>query len=148
MSALAAFASGLLFGIGLLVSGMADPAKVQAFLDVTGRFDPSLAVVMASALTIAFVAYAIAKRRSSTFIGCAFDVPPPRALDRRLVGGAIVFGLGWGLAGICPGPALVLLGAGRTQGLVFVLAMLAGMAAFEILERRGRANVVAVASDA
>ena len=148
MSALAAFASGLLFGIGLIVSGMADPAKVQAFLDVTGRFDPSLAVVMASALTIAFAAYAIAKRRSSSFIGGAFDVPPPRALDRRLVGGAIVFGIGWGLAGICPGPALVLLGAGRSEGLVFVVAMLAGMAAFEILERRGRAKLVPVAEDA
>jgi len=148
MSTLAALAAGLVFGIGLLVSGMADPAKVRAFLDVTGRFDPSLAVVMASALAVASVGYAIARRRAVTFIGCAFDVPASRALDRRLVGGAIVFGIGWGLAGICPGPALVLLGAGRVEGLAFVVAMLGGMVAFEVLERRRAAQPAAVAADA
>ncbi len=148
MSAFAAFASGLLFGIGLLVSGMADPAKVKAFLDVTGRFDPSLAVVMASALAVAFVAYAIAKRRSASFTGRAFDLPASRTLDARLFGGAIVFGIGWGIAGVCPGPALVLLGAGHAAGLVFVVAMLGGMVAFEVVERRGRAKLVPVAEDA
>jgi uncharacterized membrane protein YedE/YeeE len=136
VNALVAFGCGLVFGLGLLVSGMADPAKVLAFLDVTGRFDPSLLVVMGSALAVSAVAYAIARRRTASYMGCALHVPSSRALDRRLVGGAIVFGIGWGIAGVCPGPAFVVLGAGRVEGVVFVAAMLAGMAVFELLERR------------
>ena len=136
MNALVAFGCGLVFGLGLLVSGMADPAKVLAFLDVTGRFDPSLMVVMGSALAVSAVAYAIARRRTASYMGCAFNVPSSHALDRRLVGGAIVFGIGWGIAGVCPGPAFVVLGAGRVEGVVFVAAMLAGMAVFELVERR------------
>ena len=136
MSTLAAFACGLVFGMGLVVSGMADPAKVIAFLDVTGRFDPSLLVVMVSALVVAAIATALSKRRTASLIGGAFNVPTSRALERRLVAGAIVFGIGWGIAGVCPGPAFVVLGAGRIEGVVFVIAMIAGMAAFELLERR------------
>ena len=136
MNALVAFACGLVFGLGLVVSGMADPAKVLAFLDVTGRFDPSLLVVMGSALAVSAIAYAIARRRTASYMGCAFNVPASRTLDRRLVAGAIVFGIGWGIAGVCPGPAFVVLGAGRIEGIVFVVAMLAGMFAFELLDRR------------
>ena len=147
MNAAAAFAAGLVFGIGLLVSGMADPSKVLGFLDITGRFDPSLAVVMASALPVAAIAYAIAKRRTATFAGAAFDLPTSRTIDRRLVAGSIVFGIGWGLAGVCPGPGLVVLGAGRSEGIVFVAALLAGMAAFELLERRSAAKLRPVTSD-
>ena len=147
MNAASAFAAGLVFGIGLLVSGMADPSKVLGFLDVTGRFDPSLAVVMASALPVAALAYAIAKRRTATFAGVAFDLPTSRTIDRRLVAGSIAFGIGWGLAGVCPGPGLVALGAGRTEGVVFVAALLAGMAAFEVLERRNAAKLCPVAAD-
>ena len=136
MKAIAAFACGLVFGIGLLVSGMADPSKVIAFLDVAGRFDPSLLVVMASGLGVAALAYALARRRSASVLGDAFDVPSSRMLDRRLVGGALVFGIGWGIAGVCPGPAFVVLGAGRVEGVVFVAAMLAGMGVFELRQRR------------
>jgi uncharacterized membrane protein YedE/YeeE len=136
LNALAAFASGLVFGIGLVVSGMSNPAKVIGFLDVTGRSDPTLPVVMASGLAVAAIGYAIAKRRTASYAGGAFDIPTSRTLDRRLIAGAIVFGIGWGIAGACPGPGFVILGAGRVEGVVFVVAMLAGMGAFELLERR------------
>ncbi|MFO1310737.1 MAG: DUF6691 family protein [Burkholderiales bacterium] len=148
MTPLTAFASGLVFGVGLLVAGMADPAKVISFLDVAGRFDPSLAVVMASALPVAALAYAIANRRRSTLAGLAFEIPTSRALDRRLLAGAVVFGIGWGIAGVCPGPGFVLLGAGRVEGVVFVAFMAIGMAAFEAFERRRAARLAPVAADA
>jgi uncharacterized membrane protein YedE/YeeE len=136
MNAFAAFACGLVFGIGLLVSGMADPSKVIGFLDVAGRFDPTLLVVMASALAVSAAAYAIARRRTAGLLGRSFDLPASGKLDRRLIAGALVFGIGWGIAGVCPGPAFVVLGAGRIEGVVFVAAMLAGMAVFALLERR------------
>jgi uncharacterized membrane protein YedE/YeeE len=136
MKAFAAFVSGLVFGIGLLVSGMADPSKVIGFLDVAGRFDPTLIVVMASALAVSAVVYAVARRRTAGLLGDAFDLPSSRKLDSRLIAGSIVFGIGWGIAGVCPGPAFVVLGAGRIEGVVFVAAMLAGMAVFELLDRR------------
>ncbi|MFO1302235.1 MAG: DUF6691 family protein [Burkholderiales bacterium] len=148
MTPLTAFASGLVFGIGLLVAGMADPAKVIGFLDVTGRFDPSLAVVMASALPVAALAFAIARGRRATLTGLAFEIPTSRALDRRLVAGAVVFGIGWGIAGVCPGPGFVLLGAGRVEGLVFVAFMILGMVAFEAFERRRAPRLTPVAADA
>jgi uncharacterized membrane protein YedE/YeeE len=136
MTAFAAFACGLVFGVGLLVSGMADPSKVIGFLDVAGRFDPTLLVVMASALVVSAIAYAIARRRTASVLGGALELPRSGEIDRRLIAGALVFGVGWGIAGVCPGPAFVVLGAGRIEGVVFVAAMLAGMALFEILERR------------
>ena len=140
MNALVALACGAVFGLGLVISGMADPAKVIGFLDVTGRFDPSLLVVMASALAVSTVAYAIARRRNASYLGCAFSLPASRAVDRRLVAGAVVFGIGWGIAGVCPGPAFVVLGAGRIEGVVFLVAMAAGMGAFELVERRARSR--------
>lgn len=148
MNALAAFVSGLVFGIGLLVAGMADPAKVMAFLDVAGRFDPSLLVVMASAIPVAAVAYAAARGRRATLAGLAFEVPTARAIDGRLVAGAIVFGIGWGLAGVCPGPGFVVLGAGRIEGAVFVAAMIVGMVAFEAFERKRSEQFSPVGADA
>jgi uncharacterized membrane protein YedE/YeeE len=135
MPVIFALASGLVFGIGLLVCGLANPAKVLAFLDLAGAWDPSLIVVMGVGVCVAAIAFAVAQRRNATLLGEALHLPTARDVDRRLVLGSLVFGVGWGLAGLCPGPALVMLGAGRAQGAVFVLAMLAGMAAFEIVER-------------
>ena len=127
MSALAAFAAGLVFGLGLLLSGMADPGKVKGFLDLAGAWDPSLAFVMGGAILVGVFAFALARRRAHSFLGGAMHLPEARDIDTRLVGGSIVFGIGWGLAGFCPGPAIVSFGAGYGQAAVFVAAMLAGM---------------------
>lgn len=136
MPVLFALLCGLLFGLGLIVAGMADPAKVLAFLDIGGLWDPSLALVMAGAIAVALPGFALAKRRRRSWLDLPMQLPAARRLDRRLIGGSLLFGVGWGLAGICPGPALVLLGAGVGKGVVFVAAMLAGMLAFERLARR------------
>jgi uncharacterized membrane protein YedE/YeeE len=135
MQAAIAFTTGLIFGVGLLLSGMTDPAKVIGFLDLFGVWDPSLAFVMGGAVCVAAVAFRVARARARTFLGGAMELPASRDIDRRLVLGSVVFGVGWGLAGFCPGPALVSAGAGETGALVFVAAMLAGMALFHALER-------------
>ncbi|MBI5334621.1 MAG: YeeE/YedE family protein [Burkholderiales bacterium] len=132
----ASLLAGLVFGLGLMVSGMADPAKVLGFLDLAGAWDPSLMLVMAGAVSVGLVAFALARRRTVSWLGAAMQLPTTRAIDRRLVGGSLLFGVGWGLAGFCPGPALVALGMGQRQALVFVAAMLGGMVVFELLERR------------
>ncbi|HSD37520.1 MAG TPA: DUF6691 family protein [Rhodocyclaceae bacterium] len=131
-----ALSAGLLFGLGLIISGMADPGKVLGFLDLFGAWDPSLAFVMLGAIAVASGAFALAARRSVSLLGLPMKLPTSRQIDRPLVFGSILFGIGWGLAGICPGPGIVLLGAGFTQGAIFVAAMLAGMGVFEILQRR------------
>ncbi|MCA8096388.1 DUF6691 family protein [Burkholderia contaminans] len=131
-----AFLAGLLFGIGLIVSGMANPQKVLGFLDLAGRWDPSLAFVMAGAIGVAVFAFAWAKRRTRTWLGLPMQLPAVRAITVRLVAGSAVFGIGWGIAGFCPGPAIASIGFGSAKGIVFVVAMLAGMAMFEWLERR------------
>lgn len=143
-SLLVSLASGLVFGLGLILAGMANPGKVLGFLDLAGPWDPSLALVMGGAIAVGVVAFGFARRRAVSLSGLPMQLPTSRQVDRRLLGGSLLFGVGWGLAGICPGPALVLLGAGAWQGAVFVLAMLAGMALFEWLEwpRRGRASPV------
>jgi uncharacterized membrane protein YedE/YeeE len=128
--------SGLVFGLGLIVSGMANPAKVLGFLDLAGAWDPSLALVMVGAIAVAAMAFAVARKRTVSLLGAAMKVPTARDIDRRLVIGSVLFGIGWGVAGFCPGPALVALGMGHAKALVFVLAMLAGMGIFELLERR------------
>lgn len=135
---LAALLAGLLFGLGLIVSGMADPAKVLAFLDLAGRWDPSLAFVMGGAIVVGVPAFAWARRRKQSLLGQPMQLPAGGRVDRRLVLGSLLFGMGWGMAGICPGPALVLLGEGVGKALVFVLAMLAGMALFRWRERLTR----------
>ncbi|MFT4172116.1 MAG: hypothetical protein QM639_06120 [Rhodocyclaceae bacterium] len=126
-----AFISGLLFGLGLLLSGLANPAKVLAFLDLFGAWDPSLALVMLGAIAVSSPAFALARRRRRAMSGAPMQLPSARQIDGRLIGGSLLFGLGWGLAGVCPGPSLVLLGGGSAQGAAFVLAMLVGMALFE-----------------
>jgi uncharacterized protein len=131
------FAAGLIFGLGLLLSGMANPAKVLNFLDLFGSFDPSLVLVMGGAVSVTFVGYRLAFRRGHPWLATGFDLPTLKAIDLRLVGGAALFGIGWGLAGFCPGPALVALSLGGTSGVVFVVAMLAGIALTQsLLERR------------
>jgi uncharacterized protein len=127
MNLAAAFAAGLVFGLGLIVSGMSDPGKVIGFLDLAGRWDPSLAFVMGGAILVGFFAFRLAGRRARNFLGGAMHLPASRDVDRGLVGGSLVFGIGWGLAGFCPGPALVALGSGQAKAAVFVAAMLAGM---------------------
>ena len=127
--------SGLVFGLGLIVSGMSNPAKVLGFLDLAGAWDPSLALVMGGAIAVAFAPFAWARKRQKSLLGAPRQLPTSTRLDRRLVLGSLVFGAGWGLAGFCPGPALVALGMGVPQASVFVLAMLAGMGLFEVLER-------------
>lgn len=131
--------AGLVFGLGLIISGMADPAKVKGFLDLAGAWDPSLAFVMGGAISVGVIAFAIARRRSVSLLGAAMRLPNSREIDRRLVGGSVLFGIGWGVAGFCPGPGLVALGMGEMKAVVFVAAMLAGMLAFEWFERRTQA---------
>ena len=128
--------AGLVFGVGLIVSGMANPAKVLGFLDLTGAWDPSLALVMAGAIGVSFFAFLFAKKRTLSLIGADMKLPAGRTIDRRLLIGSTLFGIGWGVAGFCPGPGLVALGLGEVKALIFVAAMLAGMALFELFEKR------------
>ena len=128
--------SGLIFGIGLLVAGMADPAKVLAFLDLAGMWNPSLAFVMIGAIAVAILPFRIASVSTQSYLGAAIQLPNARQIDLRLLGGSWLFGMGWGIAGICPGPALVLLGTGATKAIVFVAAMLTGMAIFDLIESK------------
>jgi uncharacterized membrane protein YedE/YeeE len=148
MPLFSAFITGLVFGFGLLLSGMANPAKVLGFLDVAGAWDPSLALVMAAAVGVGLVAFGVAGRRTQSLLGEEMRLSPTGRIDRRLLAGSAVFGVGWGLAGFCPGPAVVALGMGLQPAAVFVAAMLAGMAVFEILERRRvrRADAVSAAA--
>ncbi len=136
MRKLTAFAAGLIFGMGLLLAGMADPAKVLGFLDLFGRWDPSLGLVMAGAIAVAIVPMQWARRQQRSLLGALMQLPLRRRPDRRLVGGSLLFGIGWGIAGICSAPALSLLLAGYWQAFLFVLAMLAGMGLFSALESR------------
>lgn len=133
MLMLSAFAAGLLFGLGLFVSQMVNPAKVLAFLDVTGAWDPSLAFVMVGAIAASAIGYVLAKRHGGSVLGERLEIPSRRDFDRRLVGGAAIFGVGWGLVGLCPGPALVIFPLGFWQASTFVASMLAGMALFAAL---------------
>jgi len=133
MLALSAFAAGLLFGLGLFVSQMVNPAKVLAFLDIAGSWDPSLAFVMIGAIAASFIGYAVAKSRGLPVLGDRLEIPSRRDFDARLIGGAALFGVGWGLVGLCPGPAVAILPLGLWQGLAFVVAMLVGMALFAAL---------------
>ncbi|RTL19296.1 MAG: YeeE/YedE family protein [Burkholderiales bacterium] len=138
MSFIVAALSGLLFGLGLIVSGMVDPAKVLGFLDLAGAWDPSLALVMAGAIAVGLPVFALAARWRESLLGLPMQLPQSAGVDRRLVGGSLLFGVGWGLAGLCPGPALVVAAVGDAKALGFVAAMLAGMALFEVLERRAK----------
>jgi uncharacterized membrane protein YedE/YeeE len=138
---LSEFVVGLLFGLGLLLSGMTDPGKVLGFLDLIGPWDPSLALVMGGAIAIGVIAFALAKKRTVSFLGGAMRLPMSSEIDRRLIVGAAMFGAGWGLAGFCPGPALVSLASGQPKAAIFVVAMLVGMFAFELIDRRVQASI-------
>lgn len=148
MKSLLAFVAGLVFGVGLIVSGMADPAKVLGFLDLAGRWDPSLAFVMAGAIAVGAGAFSLVERRGTTAFGEPLRLPPTGPIDARLIGGSLLFGIGWGIAGFCPGPALVALGMGQVKALIFVAAMLAGMVLFEGIERTWQRTRTRVAADA
>lgn len=130
--------AGLVFGIGLIVSGMANPAKVLGFLDLAGPWDPSLAFVMGGAILVGLVAFYVGGKRTRSLLGAEMKMPTARGIDRRLIVGSTLFGIGWGVAGFCPGPALVALGMGEMKAVIFVAAMLVGMGVFELLEWRGR----------
>jgi uncharacterized membrane protein YedE/YeeE len=127
MLVIMAFLCGLIFGAGLLISGLANPEKVLGFLDLSQAWDPSLAFVMIGAIAVGIIGFALVKGRKTAFCGVPILLPDNNTVDSTLVVGAVLFGLGWGLAGICPGPSLILLGAGIGKGLLFVLSMLAGM---------------------
>jgi len=135
-----AFLVGLLFGLGLIISGMTDPAKVIGFLDLAGDWNPSLAFVMAGAILIGAIAFNIAKKRQRTLLGTPMQLSSVTKLDKGLVIGSLVFGIGWGMSGFCPGPAVVSAAAGQPKAWIFVVAMLAGMALYAVLERRGRSD--------
>ncbi|PWF39047.1 YeeE/YedE family protein [Massilia glaciei] len=142
MQIIMALLVGLVFGMGLIVSGMTDPSKVIGFLDLAGNWDPSLGFVMGGAVLVGLVAFGFASRRDKSLLGAPMRLPSATEIDRRLVLGSVAFGAGWGLAGYCPGPALASLAAGGAKPMIFVAAMVAGMAIFELLERlpaRGRA---------
>lgn len=130
---IASILCGILFGVGLVISDMVNPGRVLAFLDVTGAWDPSLALVMGGALIPSTIAYAIKHRRSRPVFETQFHVPDNRSVDAPLVGGAVLFGLGWGLVGLCPGPAIGSLVTGRWEAALFAAAMLAGMFAHRIV---------------
>ena len=132
----AALGAGVMFGAGLVVSQMIDPGKVLAFLDFAGKWDPSLALVMAGALAVAVPGFRLAQARDAPALGGRFDAPANPGIDRRLLAGAALFGVGWGLVGFCPGPAIASLGFGRWESLVFVLAMLAGAWIYHASRRR------------
>ena len=126
--------AGLLFGFGLLISGMTDPVKVQGFLDVFGAWDISLALVMGGGLMVAIIGVQLAKRQQSSWIGTLIEMPSKTTLNKKLLIGAMLFGVGWGLVGICPGPGIVLLGTGQWQAYVFIPAMIVGMLIYQWLE--------------
>ncbi len=129
------FIVGLLFGWGLLISGMTDPGKVIGFLDLAGAWDPSLAFVMGGGILVGVFGFTFAKKRTTSLLGGAMHLPTSRDIDRRLVLGSLVFGAGWGLAGFCPGPGIVAMGAGESKAALFVVAMVGGMLLYEALER-------------
>jgi uncharacterized membrane protein YedE/YeeE len=134
-SRISEFVVGLMFGVGLMASGMTDPGKVIGFLDLFGAWDPSLAMVMGGAVVVGFFAFALAKKRTTTFLGGALRFPTSTQMDKPLVIGSLLFGAGWGLGGFCPGPALVSMADGQAKAMLFVGAMLVGMLGFELMDR-------------
>lgn len=135
MPILIALISGILFGVGLILAGMGNPAKILAFLDIMGNWDPSLLVTMAVAMAISAASYIFVKKRQVSVLNCPLQIPTNQKIDKKLVAGSVLFGLGWGLAGICPGPALLLTGLGVTQGMIFALAMVAGMSIYQFTQK-------------
>ncbi len=135
MLLISSFIAGLIFGLGLIFSGMTNPAKVIGFLDVTGKWDPSLVFVMLGAISVSFFAFRIAKKREYSLLGAKISLPTMQDIDVKLITGASVFGIGWAIAGYCPGPALASLLTSSKDAGTFVLAMLVGMAIFEVIQK-------------
>lgn len=140
MKILSAYIIGLVFGVGLILSGMTNPSKVIGFLDIAGTWDPSLALVMVGAISVAAIAFKVSRVTSASLSGEPFRLPSSTAIDKRLIIGGVLFGAGWGLAGYCPGPALASLTTGGLKPWIFFLAMLVGMAIFELLESIARSR--------
>ncbi|MER2511084.1 MAG: YeeE/YedE family protein [Nitrosomonas ureae] len=136
MAGLMAWVSGIVFGLGIILSGMVNPAIVLAFLDITGHWDASLIGVMAGAVAVSSIAFTIAKKQKKSYLGEYIQIPSVTKIDTRLILGGIVFGIGWGIAGICPGPALVLVGSGNQEAIIFLIAMLLGMGIFEAVQQK------------
>jgi uncharacterized membrane protein YedE/YeeE len=136
MSKLIALLSGVIFGLGLIVSEMVNPAKVIAFLDLAGAWNPPLGLVMAGAIAVALPAFYVAKRKKNSVCGMEMHLPNNKTIDTRLIVGSLTFGVGWGVAGFCPAPALVSAAAGQWQAIVFSLAMIVGFYIFSVLERK------------
>ena len=134
MKYIISFLSGLIFGLGLIISGMTNPAKVIDFLDVTGLWDPSLGFVMLGAISIAYFSFKIARKRKLTYMGLPIILPKTNTIDTRLIFGSVTFGIGWGLAGYCPGPGITSILTGHIEPILFVIAMVSGMLIYEILE--------------
>lgn len=134
-SALAAFVAGLIFSLGLAISGMTQPGKVTAFLDFFGNWDPSLAFVMMGAIAVHAVLYRMIRRRATPLFAQTFSIPTRSDLDARLLGGAALFGIGWGLGGFCPGPAVTSLASGHTSVIIFVTAMIVGMLLYQVVDK-------------
>ncbi len=145
MQIVTALLAGLVFGLGLIVSGMTDPSKVIGFLDIAGKWNPSLAFVMGGAILVGVFAFRFAATRAQAILGAPMRLPAARHIDRRLILGGLAFGAGWGLAGYCPGPALASVVTGGSKPLIFTAAMLAGMAMFEIRERLSQSAAKQVA---
>lgn len=137
---IAAAFCGLIFGLGLIVAGMANPAKVLAFLDLAGAWNPSLAFVMGGAIGVAIIPFTLLRRRTLSLLGEPMQFPTISVIDLRLVGGSLLFGIGWGMAGICPGPAVVLLGAGIAKGAAFLLVMIVGMLLVDRFDKNRKAD--------
>ena len=135
MQALVALVCGVVFGAGLAISGMTNPAKVLAFLDVAGDWDPTLLFVMGGALAVSSLGYAVVRRRVRPWLAETFALPTRQDLDAQLIGGAVLFGVGWGLVGVCPGPAIANLARGSSEVLIFVAAMLAGVVGHRLATR-------------
>ena len=123
---------GMIFGFGLILSGMVNPASVLSFLDIAGNWNPSLLWVMGGAMSVSAIAFAVAKKRKKSYLGIPIQIPITTQIDHRLLIGSFLFGVGWGIAGICPGPALVLVGSGSANAIVFLIAMMTGMLLFEM----------------
>jgi uncharacterized protein len=137
MNFVIALIAGFIFGIGLIISGMTDPMKVKGFLDLAGAWNPSLALVMVGAIAVGVIGFAIAKRRAAdaktSWSGAPIEIPTNNRIDARLIAGGLLFGAGWGIAGLCPGPAIVVAASGATPVIAFVVAMLAGIAMHDLL---------------
>ena len=135
MRLFSSFIAGLLFGVGLILSGMTDPAKVIGFLDIGGEWNPSLAFVMVGAISVSYFAFRAAQKQSTTIIGQPVIFPMKKEIDLSLIAGSITFGIGWGLAGYCPGPALASIATGHEKPIIFFVAMLIGMGIYEVLQK-------------